>query len=351
MASRMKDVAERARVSVTTVSHLLNNTRYVAPETRQRILDAIRELGFYKNEHARRLVRGYSNFYGMIVSNIENPFFSEIVARFESALQEDGADLFLCNTNYDPARSDAALRKMLENKVRGVAIMTSEWPGGLTRELIDHQVATVFLDIGPVGPYTSNIRVDYASGIYEAIDYLVQLGHRHFAFIAGPRSLTSAVIRREAFLEALRHNHITQCEVLEGNHKVDGATAAVQSLLTKPNSATAILCSNDLTAIGALSTLHEAGLKIPQDISVVGFDDIAFASLAYPPLTTISLPRSDLAKLAFEALQQIHSSERGQGSEYVIQTHLVVRGSTGQAPSLEGQADFNALCKMVEQGK
>ncbi|HUT57194.1 MAG TPA: LacI family DNA-binding transcriptional regulator, partial [Phycisphaerae bacterium] len=303
MPYRMKDVADRAGISVTTVSHVLNKTRHVAPETRQRVLEVIRELGFYKNAHARRLARGHSDFYGLIVSDIRNPFFPEVITSFESAALERGFDLLLCNTNYDPARTQAAVRKMIENKVRGVAVMTSELPRDLAADLAAHQVAVVFLDMGSVEPYISNIRVDYARGIRQAIDYLFELGHRDFAFIAGPQNLRSAVVRREAFLAALHRRRIPDYRVIEGNHKVDGAVTAVRALLAEPKLATAILCSNDLTAIGALSTLQQAGCQVPRDVSVVGFDDIDFASLAYPPLTTISLPRDRLGQLAFEALQ------------------------------------------------
>jgi len=343
MPYRMKDVADRAGISVTTVSHVLNKTRHVAPETRQRVLEVIRELGFYKNAHARRLARGNSDFYGLIVSDIRNPFFPEVITSFENAALEKGFDLLLCNTNYDPARTQAAVRKMIENKVRGVAVMTSELPRNLAADLAANQVAVVFLDMGSVEPYISNIRVDYARGIRQAIHYLSELGHRDFAFIAGPQNLCSAVARREAFLAALRRRGIADYRVIEGNHKVDGAVAAVRTLLAERRLATAILCSNDLTAIGALSTLQQAGRQVPRDVSVVGFDDIDFASLAYPPLTTISLPRDRLGKLAFEALQKMLRSERRLGAEYVVETRLVVRQTTTRALSAQQEAPPSEL--------
>jgi len=328
MTYRMKDVAERAGVSITTVSHVLNKTRHVAPQTRDRIIKTIRELGFFKNAHARRLARGLSDSFGLIVSDIRNPFFPEIVASFEEAAMKGGFELFLCNTNYDPARSEAAVRRMIENKVRGVAVMTSEIPSDLAARLAARQIATVFIGTGAAAPYTSNIRVDYSCGIHEAIDHLFQLGHRDFAFIAGPQNLQSAVARREAFVDAMHRHNIQSCQVVEGNHRADGAISAVHNLLSASKTATAILCSNDLTAIGALSTLQKAGLRIPEDISVVGFDNIDFAALAHPPLTTVNLPRNLLGKVAFEALRKLEHSERHAGSEYVIKTHLTIREST-----------------------
>src|SRR5215831_11858523 len=125
MPSKMKDVAERSGVSVTTVSHVVNKTRHVAQETRQRVLQAMGELNYYKNAHARRLVRGKSDFFGLIISDIENPFFPELIKSFETAAWEQGIDILLCTTHYQPDRNQAALRKMIENKVAGVAVMTS----------------------------------------------------------------------------------------------------------------------------------------------------------------------------------------------------------------------------------
>lgn len=331
MPGQMKDVAERAAVSVTTVSHVLNKTRHVAPATRRRVLEAIRELNYYQDAHARRLARGRSDFFGLIVSDIGNPFFPEIIKAFENAALEKSFDLLLCNTNYQPERTEAAVRKMIENKVRGVAVMTSEWGSALAEQLATHQVAVVFLDLGSVGKYMSNIRVDYSQGIYQAIDHLRSLGHKEFAFIAGPQTLRSAVTRHKAFIDALNQWGLPSDRTVEGNHKVDGGIRAAQALLAHRPLPMAILCSNDLTAIGAMRALAEAGVRIPDDVSVVGFDDIDFARLAHPPLTTVNLSRDRLGKLAFEALHKMLRSKRHEGAEYVVETQLVIRQSTAPA--------------------
>jgi LacI family transcriptional regulator len=327
----MADVAQEAGVSVTTVSHVLNKTRHVAPDTRQRVLEAVRLLSYYKDAHARRLARGHSDFLGLIVSDIGNPFFPEVIKSFEAAALARGLDLLLCNTNYEPERTEAAVRKMIENKVRGVAVMTSEWGTSLVKNLVTHHVPVVFLDLGTVGKYTSNIRVDYSRGIYQAIDHLHGLGHREFAFVAGPQTLRSAITRRNAFVDALSQRGSGTHRTLEGNHKVEGGIRAVQALLAHRPLPSAILCSNDLTAIGALGALAEAGVRVPEDISVVGFDDIDFAHIVRPPLTTVELRRDQLGRLAFEALQKILRSKRRRGAEYVVETQLVIRQSTAQA--------------------
>ncbi len=331
MSSRMKDVADRVGVSVTTVSHVLNKTRYVAPETRRKVLEAIGELDYYKNALARRLARGRSDFLGLVVSDITNPFFPELIKSFEASALARGMDLLLCNTNYDPGRTEATIRRMIENKVPGVAVMTSEISAELWHEVVSRQVAVVFLDLGRVGPWISNIVVDYSSGIAQAIHHLHDLGHQEVVFIAGPENLRSAITRRKAFIAALESWHLSPARTLQGNHKVDGGAQAVRTLLKQPNFPTAILCGNDLTAIGAMQALSDAGIKVPDEVSVVGFDDIDFAHLAYPPLTTINLSREKLGKLAFEALHKILSSKKHLGAEYVMECQLVVRQSTGPA--------------------
>lgn len=331
MSTRMKDVAEHAGVSVTTISHVINKTRYVSPSTRKRVQQAIRELRFYKDAHAERLRSGRSNFFGIIVSDITNPFFPELIRGFESAALDRGFDTLLGNTNYVPRRTQACVRMMIENKVRGVAVMTSEFAPHLIEDFTINHVAVVFLGLGAAGRYTANIRVSYTPGISQAIEHLHTLGHKEIAYISGPQTLRSARDRRDAFVRALRLYDLPSDWIVEGNHKEDGGMAAARTLLARGKAPTAILCGNDLTAVGAMRALQEAGLEIPTDVSVVGFDDIYFASLCSPPLTTISLPRKRMGELAFEALQDILRTKKRLGREYPVKTELVVRRSTARS--------------------
>ncbi|MGH9433692.1 MAG: LacI family DNA-binding transcriptional regulator [Terriglobia bacterium] len=341
MAAGMKEVAHRAKVSVTTVSHVLNKTRHVAPETETRIRRAIEELGYYKNAHARRLARGHSDFFGLIVSDICNPFFPEIIKSFETVALEKGKDLFLCNTNYEPHRTRAAVRRMIENQAPGVAVMTSEMDPDLAKELAANEVAVVFLDVGEVKPWMSNIRVNYSRGISQAILHLRELGHQDFAFISGPKTLRSANLRRNAFIETLESSGLSSQRTLEGNHRADGGAEAARLLLSQPRLPTAILCSNDLTAIGVLQALGEAGVDVPGEVSVVGFDDIDLAHFAQPPLTTAMLSREELGRMAFKALQRILTSKNHMGAEYVVDTQLVIRKSTAQARNRKTQISLS----------
>lgn len=327
---RMKDVAQRCGVSETTVSHVVNGTRYVAPETRRQVQQAIRELGFYTNADARRLARGRSDFLGLVISDIENPFFPEMIKTFEAAALKRGFEVLLCTTNYDPERTRAAMRKMIGNKAPGVAIMTSQVGAEVAQDLAARHVASVFLNSPPVQMYRSNIAIDYAKGAGEAIRHLHELGHRRFAFIQGPQRRPSAVMARQAVLDAVAsYGH--DCAVHQGENTIESGAETVRRLLAAGELPTALLCDNDLGALGALGALKDAGIGVPEQISVVGADDIPFARLASPPLTTIRVPRDLVGELAFEALDKMLRSKRHSGVEYHAETSLVVRQSTGPA--------------------
>jgi DNA-binding LacI/PurR family transcriptional regulator len=332
MPSGIKDVAKCAGVSIATVSHVLNRTRYVAPETEQRVLKIVQELKYYKNAHARRLARGHSDFFGLIISDIENPFFPELIKSFETEAVKQGFDLLLCATNYDAHRAQAIVRMMIENMVRGVAVMTVSVSPSIAVKLKESRVPVVFLGLEPVQPYVSNVRVAYITGTTQAIEYLCGLGHKKFAFIAGPQNHPSSLMNQDAFKQALALRHLPVDRIVVGNNTVEGAAEAVRTLLNQPNFPTAILCSDDVTAAGAIRMLQEAGLRVPEDVSVVGSDDIQLARLWRPALTTIRLPRDTLGKLAFSALETMLHLKRRRGAEYVLETQLIVRQSTAPPP-------------------
>ena len=207
--------------------------------------------------------------------------------------------------------------------------MTSVMGPEHIQELVSHDIPTVLLDQERSERLLSSIWVDYARGVTQAVDHLRKLGHRRFAFISGPGNIRSAQNFREAVADVFETRGVGGCRMLEGNHRVDGGATAALALLKEPRLPTAILCGNDLTAIGAMGALENAGVGVPQTVSVVGFDDVYFAHLARPALTTIRLPREELGKLALEALDRTLRSKRKSGSLYTCETELVVRGSTG----------------------
>ncbi|HEX8500004.1 MAG TPA: LacI family DNA-binding transcriptional regulator [Pyrinomonadaceae bacterium] len=330
--SSIKDVAREAGVSTATVSHVINNTRFVSEAVRARVFKAVERCGYYPNAHARSLASGRSQTLGLVVSDISNPFFPELVKSIEAAAFERGFDVILSNTDYDPDRTSHYVRRFIERKVAGVVIMTSELPAELLGELARRDVTVVFLDLGKPGVHMSNMTVNYEAGIEEAVTHLVALGHREVAFVSGPERLRSATRRLDAFRKSMRrHLPGARADFYRGDFRLDGGRRAAAEMLAGRERPTAVLAANDLMALGVMVELRAAGLNIPRDVSVIGFDDIAFAALADPPLTTVCLPRAELGRRAVEALMTNIEHPERRGVQVNIPTYLITRASTAEA--------------------
>jgi LacI family transcriptional regulator len=329
-------VAKRAGVSTATVSRVMNGTANVSPETAERVREAVGALNFYPNTNARALGSGRSGLYGLIISDITNPYFPELVKAFEDIAVEHGQDVLISNTDYDPKRMETCVIRMLQRKVDGVAIMTSEMEERLIQTFAQRQIPAVFMDAVTGVRSASTVCVDYPGGVAQAMQHLFELGHRDVGFISGPLALGSARARAEAFQTSLREHGITGPSgwMQEGDHRVEGGHHAMMRILESGNLPTAILGSNDLTAIGAMGAIHEKGLAVPGDISVVGFDDIELSAYTLPALTTVHVPRRELALTAFRELfrgREETPDKVRRRHRHVIKTRLVVRQSTGKA--------------------
>ena len=331
----IKEVARLAGVSTATVSRTINGSDKVTPETAERVKRAIEQLKFYPNTNARALGSGKSSLYGLIISDITNPFFPELVKSFEDVAVQYGQEVLIANTNYDKHRMEHCVVRMVQRKVDGVAIMTSEMEEHLIDELRGRRIPLVFLDMGQVELGISNIAVDYPAGVYAAVELLRGLGHAKIGFISGPMELTSAKIRRKAFVTSMKRQGLTVDKdfMEEGDHRMEGGRAAMLRLLDKKKRPTAVLTSNDLTAIGAMGAIAERGLDVPGDISVIGFDDIGLSAYTKPALTTVRLPRDEVARAAFKALYGPAKAPMEEGVEYRVQPTLIVRQSTGPVGS------------------
>lgn len=331
----IKEVARRTGLSTATVSRAINQSALVRPRTAEKVRRVVRELGYYPNTQARALALGKSRIFGLIISDIVNPFFPEVVKSFEFAAIHSGYEVIVANTDYSSERMGVCVRRMIERQVDGVAILTSEIDPRLLSELSDRRLPIVFLDVGKPGPLISNISVDYSKGIAEAVRHIVSLGHQRIGFISGPGTLKSALTRRAAFMQCMSNSGIDGRGriIVEGNHKVDGGQIAMTHLLASPNRPTAVLTSNDLTAIGALGAIHRSGLRVPDDISIIGFDDIELSQFTQPPLTTIRLSRDEVGRKAFDALYRAVEGSRHEGHNIKVGTRLVLRESTASAPT------------------
>jgi len=342
----ISQIAKRAKVSTATVSRTINRSDSVSPHTADKVWRVVHSMGYQPNSYARALSSGKSHMLGLIISDIVNPFFPELVRSFEDIALKNGFEVIVANTSYDPDRMTLCVHRMLERKAEGVAVITSEMEEGLVAQLEARRIPIVFLDIGQVGHRISNLKVDYGKGIGEAVDHIVRLGHQRIGFIGGPLDLHSACTRRTAFLKCLgQYGLLPHKDLIQiGNHKADGGEVAMERLLQLSERPTAVLTSNDLTAIGALRAIHRRGLHVPDDISVVGFDDIDLSEYAQPALTTIRLGRKELAEKAFDALVTIIRRESQRGRQYDVETRLIIRESTGKCrgtatPNREPPAD------------
>ncbi|MFZ4658218.1 MAG: LacI family DNA-binding transcriptional regulator [Caldilineaceae bacterium] len=325
-----KDVAERAGVSVATVSYVLNNgPRPVAPETRLKVEEAIAELGYYPNELARSLRLQHSSTIGLILPNIMNPVFAEIAHEIESACRKEGFLLLLCNSDREHAREEHFVQMLRAKQVDGVVITPHDDPLALIQPLVQAQIPVVVLEHDL--PNVHCIVMNEKQGGRLATQHLIDLGHRRIALIK--RTPNSALSRERftGYQQALAAAGIPYdphlvCECAAG--QMAGAQA-MQQLLTLAQPPTAVFTHNDVLAMGALHAIRQAGLTVPGDISVVGYDDITSAAYFVPPLTTVRSPKAELGALAGRTILELVRQKNGQPPQTItLPVELVVRAST-----------------------
>lgn len=326
----IREVAERAGVSVTTVSHVLNGTRFVAEETELRVREAMQALNYRPNSLARSLRRGETRTLGLILPDSSNPFFAEFARQLEDAAFQQDYSLILCNSNGELEKERRYTEVLFNKQVDGIIFMAAgddpyslqdlaaqAFPIVVVDRIVDH------IDVDAV------ITDNQLSGRLAA-EHLTALGHRQIGIIRGPSNVTPSAQRVTGFARALAEAGLTLPEELQavGDFHSEAGYIAARKLLSLPKPPTAIFACNDLMAIGALRAIHEAGLAVPDDISLVGHDDIELASYTRPALTTISQPVAELAQTAIQLLlRRIHSPEM-EKKRIILPNRLVVRQST-----------------------
>ncbi len=334
MALTIRDVAKAAGVSTATVSNVLNKTGKVGRRTHRLVLSTVKRLGYFPDVHARYLASRESHTLGIIVSDIENPFFPEVIKSFETRARALGYDAILSDTNYAPRRTREAAERMMEHKVRGVAVMTSEISLRVIHELARRRIAVTFLDLAPVRHYVSNLRIDYRSGIQQIVEYLYKHGHRRIAFVAGRPRLRSNIVRLQSYEKCMRALGLEPGPVLPGDLRFEGGLSAGLAIARFHPRPTAVMAVNDLTAVGVIKGLMKSGCRVPDDISVTGFDKTRLAEYSNPSITTVDIHRDMLGQIAADALHELSCSANPQGREYQITAELIPADSSGPAPSL-----------------
>jgi LacI family transcriptional regulator len=325
-------VAELAGVSISTVSRVMNGATNVDAKISRRVWKAVSETSYVPNRHAQALISGRTRLIGLLVPDIMNPFFPELIHGFEQAAAAEGFGILIGSTHDQSKETAEWVRRMLQHGIEGLALLTFKEESPEVYALI-RKIPWVQLEVSAKAKGPGTVSIDYESGIRQAVQHLAALGHRDIVFAAGAANDFTAALRRTAFRKSIREIGIArESDIYNEDHTLEGGISAAQRILEREVRPTAVICSNDLMAIGALKILHSAGVDVPRDLSLIGLDDIHLAQFTSPPLSTIRLPRTQLAETCFEALfQMLRPNVRPPRGEQVS-TDLIVRESTGFPP-------------------
>lgn len=330
----IRDVAARAGVSAGTVSNVLNRPSYVNAATRERVLEAIRELRFTPRQRARQFRPGRIRTLGIVVANLDNPFFVDVALGAEETAREVGAGVVLTNSGYDPERENQNLDLLVQQRVQGIIISPVDERSSSLQMLRDRGVPTVFVDrVGEEARDAWSVVVDDRLGGRLGTAHLIARGHRRITFVGHPESSPKVRMRLEGAREAARDAGDVEIDVLEAESWTVQAGRAAGALLAdrKPERRpTALVCANDMVALGATQSLIRAGLRVPEEMAVVGYDDLEWAQLSHPPLTTVRQPRRLLGATAVRMVMELmrHDAPQPRNNHVVLQPELVVRETT-----------------------
>lgn len=331
--TKLKEVAERAGVSIATVSRVVNAPGTVRAETRARVERVIRETGYRPSRVARRLrvERGRSRLVGLMIPDIQNPFFAEVVRGAEDVAQARGYAVFLGNSDEDPAKERRYLEVMLAEQVDGVILPPHSTTDPAVDELLAEGVPLVCVDRRVDRARVDTVVVDSVRGAFEATEHLIGLGHRRIGFIEGRARVSTSRERLEGYRRALAEHGIPEAPELvrAGDSRLAGGRERTAELLALPDRPTALLVGNSLMTLGALESIQAAGLRIPEEIALVGYDDMPWALAVRPALTVVRQPGHELGRRAMELLLQRIEDPGRVPSLLMLQPELVVRGSSG----------------------
>ncbi|MCG8483936.1 MAG: LacI family transcriptional regulator [Clostridia bacterium] len=330
----IKDIAKKANVSIATVSRVINNkSEGVGPETRERILNIIKESNYHPSRIAQGMVTKKTNILGLILPDISNPFFPDLVRGVEDTASHYGYNLVLCNSDKNSDKEEAYIRVLKENNAAGI-IYTSvvKRKEKNIKLLLKNKIPFVIMDrsinISNVPKvYTNNI-----FGMHEMVEYLINNGHRCIAYISGPKYNSSSEQRLKGFKKALNDAGITiDLELIkDGDYSINSGKACMTEILKTGKCFTAVACANDLMALGALEVLKDKGIRVPQEISITGYDDIVMTTFTTPKLTTVVQPKYEIGCEAAELLIKLVNGEEIQQKEVILQPKLAIRESVAK---------------------
>lgn len=330
----IREVAAAANTSVATVSRTLQQPEIVAPETRKRVLEAIERLGYTPNAQARILRTARTHVIVALVPDISNPFFAEIIRGIEQVAHRNGYSVLLGDTQYSQAREQAYAELLATKQADGLITLLPHIPRVAVAGPLPIVNACEYVKDRSI----TSVYVDNVAAAQEATEYLVTLGHRQIVFVSGPMDTPICVDRDKGYARALERAGLKRDPQLTvvGDFSVESGIRSVEALYANRRKFTAIFCSNDEMAMGAMQAIKARGLRVPDDVSVVGFDDIRYARYTDPPLTTIAQPKEDLGREAMTLLLEILNGTAVEPRKRILPTHLVVRASAakpGKAPA------------------
>jgi LacI family transcriptional regulator len=328
---QIKDVAKLAGVSPACVSLALNEKPYVSKKAKQRIYKAVREIGYRPNIVARSLRKKKTGIIGLVLSDIANPFFPEIARGVEERAREYGFNVILCNTDADPFQEKNSIEILLSRQIDGLIITSARSTANLN-EYLREDCPTVLVNRDPFPGRFDFVGIDNISSARTAVNHLIKLGHKRIAFIEGEPESPASFGRYKGYKEALQEAGFSLQEnyVKIGYLKYEGGYRAMISFLKEFLLPTAVFCANDMMALGAIDACVDKGIKVPQDIAVVGFDDIWVASLKSVQLTSMRQPRYQMGVKAVDLMIERVESERSEIKRVILPTKLVIRQTCGK---------------------
>jgi LacI family transcriptional regulator len=327
----VKDVARRAGVSTSTVSHVLNETRWVSDELRRRVLDASDELGFEPNAVARSLKIKRSFTIGLVISDIGNPFFTAVVRGVEDMAQGAGYTVILGNSDEDPDKEEAYLRILSAKRIDGLILAPTGQTHDYLRRLVGTGFPLVLLDRIVPELSAPAVLLDNQAAARDAVEHLITLGHRTIGMVAGKPHISSTVDRLAGYRQALEEAGIAFDEglVVSGGSQIDAARRATGALLERRNRPSALFVANNLMTIGAVAAIEDHDLLVPDDVAVVGFDDFPWANVFRPTLTCVAQPTYELGRAAAELVLRAIDGTSDASEQIVLHGELIVRESSG----------------------
>ena len=333
MAATMRDVAARAGVSVATVSRALAGSPLVGADVQQRVREATEELGYVANRLPANLRGRGVRILALVVGNIRNHYFSELIDGSVEAAHMTGFPLIFGDSDEDAVRESEILEQLAAERVAGVVLASATGMTKGLRRLMDLGIPVVAVDRRLPGLPVDTVTSDGEGGQYSAVRHLIGLGHRRIAMMGGPMHLSTIADREHGYRRALEEAGIEPdpAWIAHGDLRAETARELVPQFMEVANPPTAIVTINDLSTIGTLRALRSLGLRVPEDVSVVGFDDVLGAELYDPPLTVIAQPVYDIGHRAIELLTRRVASPDAPNEEVMFATHLLIRGSTAPA--------------------